>query len=120
MQQFLGNLDLCGFIRLGQQFNHRVGLVGQTNVNADFVLGCGHLGGFLVISKQVWPDLLEVFDPRFGDSVGSPLRYSALCYVAKLSNERSAAKPIDDFVIVHAESIAHYTATVQHALPIKV
>ena len=79
-----------------------------------------NLGGLTLINKQVWPDLLKVFEPGLGDSVGSPLRYSALCYVAKLSNERSAAKPIDDFVIVHAESIAHYTATVQHALPTKV
>lgn len=91
MQQVLGNLDLCGFLRLGQQLNQSVGLVGQANVQADFVLDSGHLGGLTLINKQVWPDLLKVFEPGLGDSVGSPLRYSASCYVAQSGNKRSSA-----------------------------
>ena len=90
---------------------------------AELMLDCGHLGGLLLLvagGKEVWSDLLEVFEPRLRDAVVSPLRNSTLRHVAHLSNKRSSTKIVDDFVIVHAESIDHYTATVQHALPINV
>ncbi len=82
MHQVLDNLDFCDLFGLRHEFKHRICLVGQTNVDADLVLDGGHLGGLLLISKQVRSDLLEVFEPRFRNAVVPPLRNRPGCYVA--------------------------------------